>query len=66
MNIKSRHLKYAFQRSFWILLFTAPVFAAVTVWLKGSVADFLIGMTPILLLSLGLFLFYLVKTQASK
>jgi len=66
MEIKLQHIIYAAKRGLWPILLIAPIFALIVKVQKGGLDDFLYGMTPIVLISIGLFGFYLWRTQKKR
>ena len=60
------HIAYATKRSVWFPLFVAPVFLVIAFVRGGGWVDFFFGMTPIILIAVGLFLYFLLKTQRRK
>lgn len=63
MGIRPHHLRYAARRSLYVIILAAPVFLAIKFIVGAQWWDLLAALTPMAVITMGLFTYYLMKTQ---
>ena len=66
MEIKRRHVIYAVSNSWWILAFGAPLVAYLAYIQDEGLVGFLYGLSGIFIMTLGMFLYSLWRTQKKR
>jgi len=66
MGLKQRHLWYAAKKGLWPIFLIAPIFGVLVIVRKGSAIDLIWGMAPIVIVSLGMFAYYLWRSQKDR